>query len=513
MSCDPGPGDIVRFRGEFAETITPTRSGTIVHDVQDIAGVNGFIVTFNQDVGGVNPGTDYVTVYGSRKGNSGAFAVMSASGNQIAVDTSDLPAGQFLSETASDPGDLQAAVLRPVHFTAWDENTPPVWNYGGTDDNEAQAFHSINKSVVMVSHLKVVTDWHYWKALEIDGYDFNDCGFHIFDHVEVANGEGGLGIEFRDFHSNYNIVQHCWFHDCGISGWGGDEIVYYGNAHRPERHHDYAQIMYNKIGPHRDPAAVGDGIEIKHSARHATVFGNEIVGIEPNGCDDAPMKINAPGAFIANNYLHDIDPTDKTGCGISLCNDSNPYDPNQGASDAIVVNNIIANVRRTGIRVLDSQNVQILNNTLYNIFPELDCDAACMERVAAIQVQNYQGPTENLVIKNNVIQGAHIGIGRYLWSNAYPFSVDSDYNIVFDAAHPFYHTITQNAHDIVVDPGLVDPLNRDFTLAIASPALDSGTDLTGVFSIDNHDAADPALPSIVAPIVRTGVWDRGAYEQ
>lgn len=515
MSCNPGPGEIVRFRGVFTQTIIPTRSGTVLYDVQDIAQVNGSVVTFTQAITDVNPHTDYVTIYGSRKGNSGAFAVVSVSGNRVTVDTSDLPAGQFIPEAASDPGTLQAAILRPVHFTAWDSDNPPVW-----DGNE-QTFHSINQSVIMLSHIRSLSGWprttaQIWPAVEIDGNNGGNSDFHIFDHLEIVNAESAIAVEANEFHSNYDIIQFNNLHDIGYAGNVSDEVIYFGNAYHPERHHDYAQIMYNKIGPHKQDYSavepvVGDGIEIKPSAHNATIFGNEIVGIQAGGCDDAPIKVTGTNAFIANNYVHDINPQAYPGCGISIIDDS-PLDPTGGGEGAIVINNIVASVKRVGIRVLDADDVQILNNTLYNIFPEPDCDSACMEENMGIEVQNWQGSTENIVIKNNIVQTAYIGIGRYIWSNDYPVSIDSDYNVVFNADFAFRGTITQNTHDRVMNPGLVDPQNYNFALMATSPARDSGVDLTSVFSIDNHDAADPRLPAIPAPIIRTGVWDRGAYE-
>jgi hypothetical protein len=87
MSCDPGPGQTVRFRGEYEQTIFPTRSGTVLYDVQEIAEVNGSVVTFNQALASTYPPTDYVAIYGSRRGNSGAFAIISVSGNRVVVDT------------------------------------------------------------------------------------------------------------------------------------------------------------------------------------------------------------------------------------------------------------------------------------------------------------------------------------------------------------------------------------------------------------------------------------------
>jgi hypothetical protein len=512
MSCNPGPGQTVLLRGEFQETISPTRSGTVLYSVQDITQVNGSVVTFTQDIANIYPPTDYVTIYGSRKGNSGAFAIISASGNSVTVDTSDLPAGQFIPEKASDPGDLQAAILRPVHFTAWDNDNPPI--YTGLN----QAYHVINQSVIMVSHLKsiagdVINPGNFvWPAFEIDGSTSGNSDFQIFDHLDVTNAECAIAIERHEFHSNYDILQFNNLHTTGAAGDASDEIIYFGAAYRPDLHHDFVQIMYNKVGPHSSNADLGDGIEIKPSAHYATLFGNEVVGVNANGCDDAPIKIAGINAFIANNYVHDINPQASHGCGISIVDDS-PMDPTGGGKSAILINNIVANVKGVGIRVLDATGVQILNNTVYNIMPEPNCDPDCMEQNMGIEVHNWQGPIQNMVIKNNIVQKAHIGIGRYYGShNEFTISIESDYNIVFDTDFAFRGTITKNDHDLEVNPGLVDPQNNNFALGSTSPARDSGTNLIFIFSIDNHDAADPTLPTITAPIIRTRVWDRGAYE-
>lgn len=494
MLCDPKPGETIRFRGEFKETISPTRSGIVLYEVQEIAEVNGSIVTFNQEIANVQPGTDYVTIYGSRSGNSGAFAVWAVSGNQVTVDTSDLPGGQFITETAVDPGMLQAAILRPIHFTAWDENDPPVWS------GLYQTYHTINQRVIMVSHLKSIAGsavnpgFPVWPAFEIDGSDNGNSDFQIFDHLEVINAESAIAIEANEFQSNYDIIQFNNLHDIGTPNNGSDEIIYFGSVNHPNNHHDFVQIVYNKIGPHNTNADLGDGIDLKPTARNATIFGNEIVGIQPAGCDDAPIKIASIDTFAANNYLHDINPQSSLGCGISIVD----------GDGTILVNNIIANVKGVGIRVLDADNVQILNNTLYNIFPEPGCDADCMELNMGIGIMNWQDSTENIVIKNNIVQSVYIGIGRYIWTNDYPYSIDSDYNLVFGADFPFRGTIKKNTHDLVTDPGFVNPQNNDFALTNTSPAIDSGIDLTSIFHIDNHITS--------APIVRIHIWDRGAYE-
>ncbi len=512
MTCNPGPGQTVRFRGEFKDTIYPSRSGAVLANIQEITGVNGSVVTFNQQIDGIYTPTDYVAIYGSRKGNSGAYVILSVSGRNITVDTSSLPGGQFIPETESDPGFLQAAVLRPVHFTAWDKNHPPVWS------GKYQAYHAVNQRVIMVSYLKSIggntvnPGFYVWPAFEIDGNRSGNSDFQIFDHLEVVNAECAVAIEADEFQSNYDIIQYGNFHDIGAAGDASDEIIYFGQAYRPDLHHDFVQIMYNKIGPHVPGSDLGDGIDLKPSAHNATIFGNEIVGIKPLGCDDAPLKVAGVNAFIANNYVHEITPLASKGCGVSIVDDE-PNDPTSGGEGAILVNNIVANVKGVGIRVLDATQVQVLNNTIYKILPEPNCDAECMEHNMGIEIHNWQAPIENMVIKNNIVQSVYIGIGRYIGShNEYPVSIASDYNLVYDAIFPFRGSITQNVNDRVMDPKFADPQNRNFTLLDASPGRDSGINLGSVFQIDNHDAADPRLPAIFAPIIRAGAWDRGAYE-
>jgi hypothetical protein len=310
ITCNPAAGQTVRFKGEFKDAIVPTRSGTVLYEVQDIAQVNGSVVTFNQSIVDIYSPTDFVTIYGSRKGNSGVYAIISVSGSSVTVDTVNLPAGQFLTEAASDPGALQAAILRPVHFTAWDKNNPPVWSglYG--------AYHAVNQRVIMVSYLKSIAGnainpgYPVWPAFEIDGNNDGNSDFQILDHLEVTNAECAIAIEANEFQSNYDIIQFNNLHQIGTAGHVSDEIIYFGFAYRPDLHHDYVQIMYNIVGPHIIDASEGDGIEIKPSAHNATLFGNEVVGINPLGCDDAPIKIAGTNAFVANNYVHNINPQD-----------------------------------------------------------------------------------------------------------------------------------------------------------------------------------------------------------
>jgi hypothetical protein len=499
MSCNPGAGDIVRFRGTFTQTISPNQNGEVLYPFQAIQSVSGSTVTFNQAVSGLNPATDYVTIYNSRKGNSGAFAVVSASGNSVTVDTSSLPLGSFISETASDPGDLHAAILRPVHFTAWDKNNPPVF------DTQAWAFYSNCQEVLMVSYLHSISgeDYQVWPAFKIDCESLTDSDYIIFDHLEVENAAVAIFTESRHFQSNYNIFQHNNIHDIGYQGGASDEGIYFGrDIRQPLKYQDYGQIMYNKIGPHRFTTnIVGDGIEIKESARYATVFGNEVFGIQPKGCADAPIRISGIDAFVANNFVHDINPGENRGCGISIIDDY-PSEPSTGGKRAIVVNNIIADVRGVGIRVLDADDVKVLNNVVYNIFPEPGCTTYdCLADSMGIIVQNWQGSTENIEIKNNIVYQVPYGIGRYEWSRDYPVSISSDYNIVYGASLESFHGIPQNSHDLVSNPEFVNPENGNFHLQSYSPAIDAGTTLSDV-TIDFEGTPRP----------QGAGYDIGAYE-
>lgn len=520
LACNPGAGETVKFRGTFSETIQPPASGEVLYDVQDISHVTGSQIVFTGELQDIVPDVDYVTIYGSRRGNSGAFRVIAAEGSTITVDASALPAGEFLEEHESDPGDLQAAVLRPVHYTAWDIENPPLWY------TDQQTFHSIDRRVIMVSYIhsdSIGGDQgvYVWPAFEIDGTVGGNADFHIFDHLDIQHAEAGIATEFRDFQSNYSIIQHSHLHNMGYAGNASDEIIYWGNAYHPDRHHDYCQIMYNKVGPHNSyPVSqeasnrfTGDGIEIKPSAHNCTIFGNEIVGTHAiNGCDDAPIRIAGINAFVSNNYVHDISPQpgNLKGCGISLI-DRLDLGENGGAEGTIVVNNIVANVRNVGIRVLDSDNVQILNNVVYNVVPPTDCEF-CVEETFGIMVQNYEDTTENVVIRNNIVHSAPTGIGRWPWSRDFSFSITSDHNIVFNTEVPFSNGIPQSDTDSTDDPGLIDPPGGDFSIDLKSAAKDSGIEMGDVFVIDNHTAQNPGWPALTAMTVRSQPWDIGVYE-
>lgn len=520
LRCRPGAGDTVRFRGIFTETIVPPQSGEVLYPVQPLLSVGGSRVQFDFRPEGLVPGVDYVAVYGSRMGNSGVFPVLSVTGQWVAVDTTPLPGGAFRTESAADPGTLQAAIVRPVHYTAWDRSDPPLWR------TTQQTFHSINKHVVMLSYLRSDSlgdeaETFTWPAFEIDGSGGGNADFHFFDHLDIRRAEAGIATEAGFYHSDYSIIQYSALYDIGYPGDVSDEIIYWGTTLNDGQHHDYCQIMYNRIGPHNlYPVSVapqgefaGDGIEIKPSASRCTIYGNEITGIHAAlGCDDAPLKIAGRETFVSNNYIHDIDPQPGSmkGCGISVIGSSGAGD-SRGADGTILANNIVTNIKQTGIRVIDASHIAILNNVVFNVFPTEGC-RYCEQETIGIAVENYSGATENIVIRNNIVCTVLTGIGRYPWSRDHPYSIISDHNTVYDTRYPFGDGVRQSDTDSLENPGFTNPYVGDFSLKPDAAARDSGADLSEYFLLDYHDAEMPSLPLVTPSIVRDEAWDRGVYE-
>ncbi len=496
QTCNPGAGDIVKFRGTFSQTIRPTQSGQILYPFQPITQVSASHVQFNQNLTNLNPQTDIVAVYNSRKGNSGAFPIVSVSTNTVTVDTTALPSGQFLLETASDPGDLHAAILRPVHYTAWEKTNPPVWT------GNIYTLDSYNQHTIMLSyiHSKTGDTGQVWPAFQLRGDPDNSSDYHIFDHLEVEFAETAINTQNGTYHADYAIIQHSNFHQTGMEGGASDEVIYWGNYEGLDKHFDYVQIMYNKIGPHRSQInTAGDGIELKLNARYGTLFGNEIFGIVPNGCDDAPIKVSAAQAYIANNFIHDITPPDpRDGCGISVVGGG------QG-DGTIVVNNILKNIKDVAIRNLKTSDMIIANNTIYNVFPK-----AGSSQAHGILIWDYSVPITNLIVQNNIIHTAPTGIGRYSGAGISNYQVN--HNIIYNTTTPLSF-FSLSSSDSTQNPNLTNPNSNNFTISADSIAIDTGINLSQIFSLDNHDAADPTWSSgITPPAIRSGNWDIGAYE-
>lgn len=507
MGCNPGAGDTVRFRGNFSETIRPVQSGQVLQATTAVNAVRGSNVEFSSGIPTVNAQTDYVTIYNSRKGNSGAFRVVGANGNTVTVDISNHPGGAFLEEVAADPGNLQAAIIRPVHFTAWDAANEPTWNFS------TAMYYGFNNSAVMLSHLRSLsgTNNEVWGAIYLDGGGGGGNDYFVVDRVTIENAATAIGLSNNDFHANYAVIQHSTFRNIGWNGGVSDEIIYWGNFLQYQKHHDYPQIMYNRVGPHKPMTtnpnygtqAMGDGIEVKASGHFPTIFGNIITGMSlTNGCDDSPIHSAGEGGFIANNYIDDVNPSPNNvpGCGISIVEGA------RGANGTIVANNILRNVKSVGIRVFNTSNVQVVNNTIYDVHPISGC---CAEESAGIMIQTDGEPATGNVIRNNVVHNVPVGIGRYPWSTSEQFSVTTSNNIVYNATTPWGVGITPASTDRVVNPALINPAGGNFALGTGSAAIGAAANLSSLFVIDNPMASNPT-GALRAPTVRAAAWDAGA---
>ena len=150
----------------------------------------------------------------------------------------------------------------------------------------------------------------------------------------------------------------------------------------------------------------------------------------------------------------------------------------------LVENNICFNNGGSGIHSYSSENVDIINNTVYNnsLHPELNYG------------QLFASESKNVRILNNI---AYASNGKKANSNSSNINVIYDYNIWYN--HSQIDVIGEN--DIIADPMFVDTAKNDFRLRAGSPAIDSGT--TQLYAQTDFAGLQRPIGSNV---------DRGAYE-
>ncbi|MEH2162124.1 MAG: right-handed parallel beta-helix repeat-containing protein [Nostoc sp.] len=151
----------------------------------------------------------------------------------------------------------------------------------------------------------------------------------------------------------------------------------------------------------------------------------------------------------------------------------------------LIANNISYKNGGAGIVVHASEHVDVVNNTAY---------ANGNSQEIAQQGQVYAGFSSDVKIFNNIISAYP---GQYANNNYENVNVVYDYNLYPNGA---LLRVT-GTHDIIADPGFVDPSNDDFRLTITSRATNHGY-YWGDLKTDY--AGDPR------PIANA--YDMGAYE-
>ncbi|MHC4676391.1 MAG: Ig-like domain-containing protein, partial [Planctomycetota bacterium] len=559
-------GDSVYMRGSDAAhqkaTLDHNDSGSAVHALENVS-VTGSVVTFSTTPAGVSTTTDYVYLYNSFRGNSGAFKISGVAGAAITVDTSEHPGTTFVTEaTADSPWGLQAAIIRPVRIIGCHADGTPRGDYATLTGSDI-GLQLIGSDYIYASYLylNAQTD----KNLSIGGTETYGNDYVAIDNFKMDSA-GRFAIQFcgHEYSSqtcdspcvgdntakegtdqDYNIFQHMDVSDSGkddacLSNLATGEMLYhgcfYGRTCDPTDSSTWHftrnnQIMYNYFhdgfsceNSRSDPEAI-DG---RANNRYTMIWGNYFYNNDQCKYDNL---VRFPGGefVVANNYFESNDPklggvcgggntlggweviTD-TGC------DGGGLDYSDGCGGSACTNYIFNNIfdrNKTKTAVQDSPHGNIgvykisggtwhiYNNTFYGPDKESGVAAITLKDAGA-------SPSATLTnVYNNIIQNFQTGL-------------DGEDGTITNDANNILYDNTDNCQGgetcfsdqslFNIDPGLTNPATGDFTISVGDNAHGVGTDLSAYFQVDNHDAADPTLTSITQPIERTGSWDVGAYE-
>lgn len=529
---DLNAGDVIYLSGTFSSMsssdFTTGDSGSNIHPgsnadkTQEVENVNvsGSVVTFSTTPSGVSNSTDYVWIVNSFKGNSGVFKVTAVNGNNITVETSDLPGRTFVTENATDsPWTMKGAVIRPLRIIGCSvEGSPSGCTTEGyaTITSGSSTFEFRGTDYVFISYIDIV---HDGIAIRIGGADSWGCDFVALDHVKIRDySHIGMIVSAAEYGTDcgggdkdgtdqyYTVIQHGYFGhatedptECNTK-----EQIYFGRDERfqcvPYSYEWNGSIMYNEfdntIGYTTDGNGCtggdrsntdGDQIDTKDNDRYLMIWGNYF-----HDSQNAPaygiIKGMANEQCIANNYFADIDAASYG--AISLMDAGN-------SNDSYIFNNIFYNNSGRMIASRNSQsypNLRVYNNTFYG----QDSSDYAIYLNAGLTIGYFY---------NNIIQNFANGV--YAASGN---GIINDDNNFFYSNTTNYSGWTPAGTIYTTDPGLSDPSNEDFSLSSGANAVGAGSDLSTTFDVDNHNAATPATLPGTQPIFRSGAWDIGAYE-
>ncbi|MFP5039539.1 beta strand repeat-containing protein [Parasediminibacterium sp. JCM 36343] len=150
-------------------------------------------------------------------------------------------------------------------------------------------------------------------------------------------------------------------------------------------------------------------------------------------------------------------------------------------------NNIVYNNGGRGVNCFQSANVTVLNNTCFQ-----NCKSASIATDGDITVRT----TDNINVYNNIIF-ARTGRPATVLSGSTNFS--SSNNLMYNSAQNGFGGL----YNVLANPAFTDTANKIFTLLSNSPAINSGSSISGQFS--TYDITNQARPLGASP-------DMGAYE-
>ncbi|MFN3189049.1 MAG: right-handed parallel beta-helix repeat-containing protein [Aureliella sp.] len=184
------------------------------------------------------------------------------------------------------------------------------------------------------------------------------------------------------------------------------------------------------------------------------------------------VRIDGAGSWGVNTYLGDIELVNckvDANYGLLIRNDN-----------AKIVNSVVDG----GIYGLLTSNA----NGRFDVFQ------TTFGNISHYGVRHDSG---NLVMRNCIVDAGHIG----MWNRATTGTFEHDYNLIATDRTPYVNSLP-GENEIEKEPIFRDPVAGDLRLAAGSPAINSGTDMSGVTLVDMEGNARPAFRQ----------FEMGAYE-
>ena len=390
----------------------------------------------------------------------------------------------FVSPTGSDTNDG----LSTAHPLQTLQRAADIVQPGDTVNVMDGTFTSTNYAVMELSTTGTVESWIVFRAapgahpkiktadwvginglsvayVVIDGFEVEGNRTAITYDYALANPKAGNtsgdGIDFADSH--HIIIRNNVVHDCSGGGIGAMRS-------------DYLTIEYNET----------------YLNAYWSVYGNSGISLyQLTAVDNNAGTKNV----VANNVSHDNEEFLNCSCsGDTAITDGNGIiiDDNLHTQDGhperayagrtLVTNNLVYGNGGTGMHAFASAHVDFVNNTAYrnNHSPALDEG----------QIVGQSSSDVNIV--NNVMVAF---AGKRVSASA--TGATYQYNLYWNSSV----APALGAHDLVADPGFVNPSCLDFRLASGSPAIDSGSSTLA-----------PAIDLLGAARPLGNGYDRGAYE-